>query len=366
MTTDTNDPNLERKVDRLAFDLAIRLALLGGFVYFAVTLTRPFLPLLLWSVILAVTFYPAYEWLRTRLGGRSTLAAFLLTAFAIAVVAGPTTVLLSSLFRSLDIIGHRFAEGQIQIPPAPAFLAQIPFVGNSLTQEWTLASSNLQGFLREYGRQLLGVGEWTLHAVAGMAGSVAVVMAAVVTAGFIYAPGPRLTRGVRLFSERVAGARGSAFVDLAGVTIRKVARGVIGVALIQSLLVGLGLIVAKVPAAGLLTLGVMILGIVQLGAAPIALPVLIWYWLTHEMGPALLLTLYLVPVAFSDNLLKPMLMGKGLKTPIIVIFAGVIGGTISYGLIGLFIGPVVLAVFYDLVLFWVVGGDISRHPTLRE
>lgn len=227
------DPSEEGwNVDRIALDIAVRLALLGTFVYFAVTLAQPFLPLLLWSIILAVAFFPAYDWLRARMGGRSGLAAVLLTGLAVAVVAGPTTVLLSSLFKSLDTIGHRFAQGAIRVPAPPAFLGKIPMVGDDLTREWALASSNLEGFLREYGRPLLNVGEWTLHAVAGLAGSVAVVMAAVVTAGFLYGPGPRLTKGIRLFAKRAAGPHGSAFVDLAGVTIRNVARGVIGVALI--------------------------------------------------------------------------------------------------------------------------------------
>ena len=165
---------------------------------------------------------------------------------------------------------------------------------------------------------------------------------------------------MRAFAERVVGPRGSAFVDLAGVTIRNVARGVIGVALIQALLIGFGLIVAEVPAAGLLTLAVLVLGILQVGAAPVVIPLLIWVWATRDTTPALLLTLYLIPAMLADNALKPLLMRKGLETPVLVILAGVIGGTISYGLIGLFLGPVVLAVFYDLLRFWMAEDPFSR------
>ena len=138
-------------------------------------------------------------------------------------------------------------------------------IGDELTDAWQLASSNLEGFLGQYGRPIVSVGEWTLHAVAGLAGSVVLVLAAVIISGFLYGPAPRLTAGMRRFAERVIGPRGSAFVDLAGVTIRNVARGVIGVALIQALLIGFGLIVAEVPAAGLLTLAVLVLGILQIG-----------------------------------------------------------------------------------------------------
>ena len=135
----------------------------------------------------------------------------------------------------------------------------------------------------------------------------------------------------------------------------------IGVAIIQALLVGLGLIVAQVPAAGLLTLAVLVLAILQIGSAPVVLPLLIWAWFAMGWLPALLLTLYLIPVSVADNLLKPVLMGKGLHTPMLVILVGVIGGTISYGLIGLFLGPIVLAVFYDLLIFWVTSNRCRRR-----
>ena len=149
---------------------------------------------------------------------------------------------------------------------------------------------------------------------AGLAGSVILVLAAVVISGFLYGPAPRLAAGVRHFAVRVVGARGSAFVDLAGVTIRNVARGVIGVALIQSLLIGFALIVAEVPAAGLLTLAVLVLGILQIGVGSRwSIPLLIWAWVTRDTMPALFLTLYMIPAALIDNVLKPMLMGKGLR-----------------------------------------------------
>jgi predicted PurR-regulated permease PerM len=231
-----------------------------------------------------------------------------------------------------------------------------------MTDAWELASSNLEDFLAEYGRPILNIGEWTLHAAAGLAGSVLILLAAVIISGFLYGPGPRLATEVRHFAVRVIGARGSAFVDLAGVTIRNVARGVIGVALIQSLLIGFALIVAKVPAAGLLTLAILLLGIVQIGSGPVVIPLLIWAWVTRDTMPALFLTLYMIPASLIDNLLKPILMGKGLTTPALVIFAGVIGGTISYGLIGLFLGPVVLAVFYELLRFWVADDPAADRP----
>jgi len=342
-----------RSPEQVAVDLAVRLGLLALFAYFALTLVRPFIPLLLWSVILTVAFYPVYAWLRGRLGGRSWPAALALTVFGVLIVIGPLTVLLSSLIESLEALRRYVGPQRVDLPPPPPVLMDLPVVGEQLSDAWALASSNLESFLGQYGRPLLSVGEWTLHAVAGLAGSVILVLAAVIISGFLYGPAPRMTTAARRFAERVMGPRGSAFVDLAGATIRNVARGVIGVALIQSLLIGFALIVAEIPAAGLLTLAVLVLGILQIGSGPVVIPLLIWAWMARDAGPALFLTLYMIPASLIDNVLKPMLMGKGLRTPVLVILAGVIGGTITYGLVGLFLGPVVLAVFYDLLRFWV-------------
>jgi predicted PurR-regulated permease PerM len=346
-------PTDPRTPDRLAIDIAVRLSILGLFAYFALTLIWPFLSVLLWSVVLSVALFPAFAWLRDRLGGRPRLAAVLLTFAVLAIVLGPTTILISSLIRSLEILAERVHSGELRLPPLPPRIAAIPSVGDEIAQTWTLATSNFQAFFAAYRTALLGAGEWVLHAVAGLAGSVVVILVAVLISGFLYFPGPRFVKGFRAITERVVGAHGSDFVDLAGATIRNVARGVIGVAAIQALLTGVGLIVAGVPAAGLLSLGVLVLAIIQIGSAPIVIPVLIWAWFQLSTQTALLLTLYLLPVTVLDNILKPILMHKGVPTPTLVILAGVIGGTIAYGLIGLFLGPIILAVFYELLVFWV-------------
>jgi predicted PurR-regulated permease PerM len=347
-------PADDRTPDRLAVDLAIRLGFLALFAFFAFSLLRPFLPILLWSAVLTVAFYPAHAWAAKRIGAGPASAA--ITIAGLAVVLGPTTILLSSLIRSLEHLARQFASGRPDLPPPSPALTELPVIGPHLAAAWTLASENLETFLARYGKALLGAGEWMLRAVEHLAGSVVVVLAAVVVAGFLYVPGPRLLEAVRRFVVRLAGGRGAGFVDLAGATIRNVARGVVGISIVQALLVGVALIVAGVPAAGMLTLAVLVLAIVQVGAWPVVLGVLAWGWLHLETVPALLLTLYLLPIMVLDALLKPFVMGKGLPTPTFVIVAGVIGGTLAYGLIGLFVGPVVLAVGYELLVLWVRSG----------
>ncbi len=365
MTTEIPRPPDPRTPDSVAIDIAVRLSILGLFAYFALGLLSPFLSVLLWSIVLSVALFPAFSWLRDRLGGRAKLAAAVLTLVGLAIVVGPTTVLVSSLIHTLESLAARVHAGSLQIPPMPPEIGELPVVGENIATAWALAASNLEQFVSTYRKALLGAGEWLLHAVAGLAGSVLVILIAVLISGFLYFPGPRFVSGFRTLARRVAGPHGSDFVDLAGATIRNVARGVIGVAAVQALLTGIGLLVAGVPGAGLLTLVVLVLAILQIGSGPVIIPLLIWAWFEMTTPTALILTLYMVPVSVIDNVLKPMLMGKGLPTPMIVIFAGVIGGTISYGLIGLFLGPIVLAVFYELLVFWVAADPGDAKPPER-
>jgi predicted PurR-regulated permease PerM len=366
--SEAEGPRDPRTPDRLAIDIAVRLSLLGLFAYFALSLMWPFLSILLWSVVLSVALFPIFARVRDGLGGRPRLAAALVTLATLSVVLGPTTVLVSSLIHTLETLADRVHGGKLAIPRMPPALGDIPVVGESIASGWEQASSNLEAFLATYRTALLGAGEWVLHAVAGLAGSVLVIVAAVLISGFLYFPGPRFVGGFRAFAGRVVGAHGSDFVDLAGATIRNVARGVIGVAAIQALLIGVGLLVAGVPGAGLLTMAILVLAILQIGSGPVVVPLLIWAWFQMPTPHALLLTAYLVPASLIDNVLKPMLMGKGLATPMLVILMGVIGGTISYGLIGLFLGPIVLAVFYELLVFWVVAEvpAVSSAPAAAD
>jgi predicted PurR-regulated permease PerM len=177
---------------------------------------------------------------------------------------------------------------------------------------------------------------------------------AIILAGVLLVKGETLVNGGRLLARRLIPPRGGHFIDLAGATVRNVSRGVVGIALLQSLLIGIVLEVAGVPGAGMLAFAVLILCLVQIGPVLVVLPVILWAWLTMDTAPAAVVTVLLVPMAVMDNALKPLLMGRGLSTPTIVIFLGVIGGTLSYGLIGLFLGPIVLGVFYDLLVTWVV------------
>jgi len=174
----------------------------------------------------------------------------------------------------------------------------------------------------------------------------------VIVAGFLFPAGPQLVTAARNMLAHIVPERSQDFVALAGATIRTVAQGVIGVAMLQALLAGIVLKIAGVPDAGVLAFAILVLAIVQIGSLPILLPVMIWVWTAKDVGAAVLITIVLVLVGISDNLLKPVLMGRGLSTPVLVIFIGVMGGTLAHGIVGLFIGPIILAVAWELMMAW--------------
>ena len=361
-------PNLRKaELEAGATDFVVRLAFLGLFAWWSIELVRPFVPIVIWAILLAVALYPVYAWLARQLGGRRGLAATILTLIALATILGPVSVLAASLAESVQWLAGALHSGTLKVPPPPAGVADWPVVGKQVDEGWTLAAGNLEDAVHRYGPAVLPAGSTVLGKVAEIGADVLKFVVSVVIAGFLFLPGPRLAAGARAFASRLVRPRGAHFVDLAGATIRNVSRGVIGVALLQALLAGIVLYGAGIPGAGLIAFGVLLLCIVQIGPAPVLLPVLVWMWMTHPTSFSLLLTLLLVPIAIIDNVLKPILMARGLATPMLVILTGVIGGTLTHGLVGLFLGPVVLSVFYELVVAWTrLGGlppDPDDHPS---
>ena len=332
--------------------LAIHLALLGFLVYWSILLLLPFIPILVWSVVLAVALYPVFGWLSSHLGGRPHIAAILTTLIVLAVFLGPAAWLGIGLVDGLRHISDQLTSGDLVLPAPPDAVRGWPLVGEQLYQFWSQASINLAASLRAIAPHLKPLAGPVL-AIAGSAGTGTLkFILSVIVAGFLFPSGPRHVATIREVLKRIVPERSKDFVALAGATIRTVAQGVIGVAVIQSLIAGIGLKMVGVPNAGVLAFAILVLGIVQIGSAPILLPVIVWVWMTKDVGAAVLITIFLVLVGISDNVLKPIFMGRGLSTPVLVIFIGVIGGTLAHGIVGLFVGPIVLAVAWELLMAW--------------
>jgi predicted PurR-regulated permease PerM len=332
--------------------VAIRLGLLALLLYWSFVLLEPFIPILAWAVVLAVSLYPAFDWLAVHLGNRPRIAAALITLVVLAVFLGPTTWLGLGLVDGIRTLTDSLTSGDLVIPTPPDSIREWPLIGPTLHEFWQTASTSLETAFRAlapYLKPLAG----PILSFAGSAGTGTLkFLVSVVIAGFLFTSGPQLVAVIRTMVSRIVTDRSADFVALAGATIRTVAQGVIGIAIIQALLAGIVLKISGVPHASVLAFAVLMLGIIQIGATPILIPVAIWIWTVKDAGSAVLITILLVLVGASDNALKPLLMGRGLSTPVLVIFIGVLGGTLAHGLLGLFVGPIVLAVVWELVMAW--------------
>ena len=333
--------------------LVIRLGLLALLIVWAFILIRPFVPILVWGVVLAVALNPVFNGLAKFLGGRPKLAAIILTLINLAIIIGPAAWIGLNAVEGLKDFAGQLSAGELAVPSPPEAIKAWPVIGPQIYQVWDQASTNLRQVLSQVAPYLKPVAAMLL----GLAGDAGLgtlqFLLSVALAGFLFPYGPQLVAAGRGFLSRIVPEQSEHFLDLAGATIRAVSQGVIGIAIIQSLLAGVGFRLAGIPSAGLLAFAVMLLSIVQLGAAIIMLPVIIWIWSDKDVTTALLFTAFLGLVGALDNILKPLVMGRGLTTPTLVILIGVIGGTLAHGIVGLFIGPIILSVVWELMAAWI-------------
>lgn len=358
--------------DEAPIVLAIRLVLLGLIAYWAFILIKPFLTILIWSVIIAVALHPVFEWLSAKCFGHRALAAAVITLCSLVVMLGPATWLGLSLADTVRMLITRVSDGTIAVPPPPETVKGWPVIGNQIYETWQLGSTNLREVIAKVAPQLKPLGAGVLAAAGGFGINLLKFVVATIVSGFLFIPGPKLVHSIKNLFQHFAAKRGEMFVDVTGATIRNISRGVIGIAILQALLAGIGLIIAGVPAAGLISFGVLLLGIIQIGASIILIPVVIWSWFEMSSGMAALFSIYMIVVGLFDNILRPLVMGKGLGTPMPVILVGVFGGTLAHGMIGLFVGPIVLSIAWQLLAVWFhdepVKLDLASHPetTQRE
>jgi predicted PurR-regulated permease PerM len=240
----------------------------------------------------------------------------------------------------------------------------LPLVGHRLTESWALVATNLPAALTKYGEMLKGAAGALASFAGGLAASELSFVVSFAIAAVLVAYGKGVADFARLLMERVTGskARGARLVALTAATIRGVALGVVGVAAIQSLLIGVGFFAIGVPAAGLLTLVMFLLTIVQVPAVLLTLPVMAYVFATEATTPAVIFAVWTLIAGLSDNILKPLMLGRGLEAPMPVILIGVLGGMIADGLLGLFVGPVLLAVGYVLLMEWLRQQPVDGGP----
>jgi predicted PurR-regulated permease PerM len=355
MTAGGDQDPIRTTLSATTIDLAIRLGFIGLLGYWSFRVIAPFLTIGLWSAILAVALYPVFDWLAVRL--RPRLAAAVVTLLCLMVVVGPVTWLGFGMVNGIRSLVVALDAGQLAFPLPPESVKGWPVIGERLHRLWGLAATNMKVALAEalpiakpLGGMLLGFAQDALFALLEL-------LVSIMIAGFLFTRGPQLVDALSAFIGRVLSRRGKELVQLAGATLRNVSRGIIGISLLQALLAGAGFLAAGIPAAGVLAFLALLLGIVQIGPAILFVPIVVWSWMVMETAQALLFTAYMIPVGLVDNILKPLLMARGLATPMPVIMVGVIGGAIAYGIVGLFFGPIVLSVAWAVMVAWVQGSD---------
>jgi predicted PurR-regulated permease PerM len=341
-------------------EIAIHIGVIGFLAYWAFTLILPFASIVLWSVVLTVALYPVFEWLSAKLGGRRRLSAALLTLLGLLVVVGPVTWLGIGLVEGARELVARVNEGQLSIPPPRESVKDWPIVGAFVYDYWARASTNLASVLSPLLPQLRPAGEALLGAAGSAGMGTLKFLASVIISGFMFTPGPTLLSATKRFARRVDADRGESFVALTDETIRAVSRGVIGVSLLQAVIAAVGMSAAEVPGASVLTVLILALGIVQIGPWIICAPLIFWGWMNLPTLGALTFTLCMLTVGLIENIVKPFALSHGLKTPMPVTFVGVIGGVLTHGIGGLFMGPVVLAVAWEVVKTWIEDEGVTE------
>jgi predicted PurR-regulated permease PerM len=334
------------------FEMAIRLSVLGLLIYLCFTLISPFLTIAIWSAVIAVALYPLYCRIVEFLNGRRKIAAVLLTIVTFLVVLGPATWLALGLLDGAKTLYARVEATEASLPRPSEAVKEWPVIGEQIYQAWNLAADNLRSTLEFIAPQLKQVASGLMHVVASAGIAALTFFAAIAVAGFLYAPAPAIGATMKSIARKLDTERGEEFIHLSAESIRAVSRGVVGISAVQAFFAGIGLIVAGIPGATLIMSAVLILGIIQVGPSVILVPLVVWSWWQMDTMHALLFTAYMVPVSLMDNVLRPLVMGRGLRTPTLIVLIGVIGGTIAYGITGLFLGPIILAVIWELLKAW--------------
>ncbi|MDP9809682.1 putative PurR-regulated permease PerM [Rhizobium tibeticum] len=330
----------------------VRIGIIGLFAYWSLQLIAPFALIVIWSSILAVALFPMFDALSRLLGNRPALSATVVVMACLVLIIAPLTLVAVNFADAVQALVGQLKTNSFALPAAPEAIRGWPVVGERLYAGWNQVASNLAAGIMKFQAPLREVMGVIIAKLASIGGGVLSFVASVILSGIFLTMSPRLAATIQVLAGRIGGERGVGFARLAGSTVRNVSRGVIGVAFLQTLLCGLCFAFFGIPARGALTFLVFVLCLMQLGPGLVLVPVVVWAWFSWPTSMAFAFTVVAIPITLADNVLKPILMSRGLSTPMPVILIGVIGGTLSHGLLGLFLGPIVLSVFYELLRAW--------------
>ena len=339
-------------INRQVIDAAIKLSAIALIAVWCFLIVKPFFLIVLWGAILAVALHPLHQKLSRSLKNNKKLASIIIAVVGVSLIAAPSINIASSAFDSAHHAYTAIEEGTLTIPQANEKIKEWPLVGEKIYHLWQDASKDIEKVARQFSAEIKEFSGTLLGAVAGIGGGILQFIISLIIAVVFMAKSELMHQGVSLFMRRLMNENGDRTINTTIATIRSVATGVLGVAVIQAILSGIGLLIADIPAAGIWAIAVLILAIAQLPPILILGPIAAYYFSVAETTPAIIFLIFSILVSMSDAVLKPLLLGRGMNIPMIVILLGAIGGMLLYGIVGLFIGATLLALGYELLLDW--------------
>lgn len=350
----------DRNFQKNAMASYVQIAALTLLLIWCFRILSPFLNIVMWALIISVAIYPMHVSLSAKLGGREKTSATIFVLIGLSILLLPTINMAGSSVEALRHVSTDLNAGSVTIPPPDPSVADWPLIGSSVFDVWSGAAANLEATLNKFQPQLTALGQGLLKMAGGMAIGVLQFVFSLLIAGAFLVIGRSGYGMAQNLSTSLIGARGNQLTDLGIETIRSVAKGVLGVAIIQALLSAVGLVLIGVPAPGIWAVLVLVLAIVQLPPLIILGPIAVWVFSTMDTTPATIFAIYAFIVSISDSFLKPMFLGRGMEIPMLVILLGAIGGAILSGIIGLFVGAVVLALGYEILRAWMKTDELNN------
>lgn len=328
---------------------------IGMLIVTTIWILLPFLSAFLWAAMVVISTWPLHLGLQARLWGKRGLATTVMTLALLLVLVIPLSLSVAALVGNIDkIVAWVSSLDKFALPPPPGWLARLPLAGSKLLAAWQRLAAEGPGAVAENVLPYAaGFTQWFASQIGGVGAMILQFLITVIMCAVLYTKGEAAARGVRRFAYRLAGSNGERAAILAANSVRGVAMGVVVTAIVQTLIAGIGLMIAATPAAPLLVVAVLILCLAQIGPGLIMIPAVIWEFYTGSTLSGCILIAFTLVAGLLDNILRPILIRKGADLPLLLIFTGVIGGMISMGIMGIFVGPVILAVTYTLLQSWV-------------
>ncbi len=359
MTTETSAT--ENAYIARAVEASINIGLVALLAAVCLLILAPFVPIVAWGIIIAVASYPVFLKLQ-HATGRGGWAAAIWAILLLAVLIVPVVLLAKSTVEGVQSLMEHLDAGTFVVPPPPPNLESWPLIGAPLNRIWSMASNNLTEAVKLLAPQIKTVLPKLLSASAGIGLTVLQFFFSILIAGALLANAQSAAEVTRAFANRLFGERGAEFQDLVGSTIRSVTSGILGVALIQTVLAAIGFLVVGLPGAGLWAVIFLIAAVLQIGIL-VLIPAVVLVFATSTTSTAVVFLIWCAFVGLLDNVLKPILLGRGASVPTAVVFLGAIGGFVAMGIIGLFVGAIVLSVGYKLFLAWIEPNSAKSTNT---